>query len=167
MAYVSYEYYKENYPETNVQEAEFERLLWDAERAIDKSTSGIDNVKKLRIAFPLDEYDAETVKRSVCALIDLLHQISMAEKTMRESYGFVSGSNGTLQGKIVTSVSAGNESVSYSVGNVNGAVGTAVKGVKEKELVIRQHVERLLSGVADANGVNLLYMGKYPVAIQK
>ena len=68
MAYVDYEYYKTLYGEKAIQETDFKRLLWDAEREIDKTTSGVDGVRKLQVAFPTNEEDAETVKRCVCAL---------------------------------------------------------------------------------------------------
>ena len=64
MAYIDYEYYKSLYGEKAISETEFNHLLWDAEREINKATSGVDGVKKLKIAFPTDEYDAETVKNS-------------------------------------------------------------------------------------------------------
>ena len=45
MAYVDYEYYKPLYGEKALAEADFTRLLWDAEREIDKATSGVDGVR--------------------------------------------------------------------------------------------------------------------------
>ena len=80
MAYVDYEYYKSLHGEKAISEADFNRLLWDAEREIDKATSGVDNVRKLKVAFPTNEEDAETVKRCVCALVEFLKQIEDAER---------------------------------------------------------------------------------------
>lgn len=164
MSYIDFEYYKTLYKDSELAETDFGRLLWDAEREIDKATSGVDNVKKLRIAFPIDAYDAETVKRSVCALIDLLHQIEIAEKTANSSRGYIERVDGTIQGKVVTSVSAGNESISFSAnsGVLETNASIAAKGVKEKSAIIKRVIENQLSGVVDANGVNLLYMGRYP-----
>lgn len=110
MAYVDYEYYKSLYGEKKaIPEADFNRLLWDAEREIDKATSGVDGVRKLKVAFPTDEYDAETVKRCICALIEFLNNLETVEK----SSAMVQGSDGTMRGGIVKSVSAGNESITY------------------------------------------------------
>lgn len=164
MAYIDFAYYKNLYKESELSETEFERFLWDAERELDKAICGIDNVRKLRVAFPVDEYDAETVKRCVCALIDFLHQIETTEKAANSSIGFIERADGALQGKLVSSVSAGSESISYSVnnGSLETSVSTAVKGVKEKDLTIRQFITSKLSGIQDANGVNLLFMGRYP-----
>ena len=62
MAYVDYEYYKSLYGEENIPEINFNRILWSAEREVDKATTGIDGVKKLKVAFPLED-DGEIVKR--------------------------------------------------------------------------------------------------------
>ena len=65
MAYVDYEYYKTLYGEKAIPETDFNRLLWDAEREIDKATSGVDNVRKLKVAFPTNEEDAEKRKEEI------------------------------------------------------------------------------------------------------
>lgn len=166
MAYIDFAYYKNLYKESELSETEFERFLWDAEREIDKATCGIDNVRKLRVAFPVDEYDAETVKRSVCALIDLLHQIETTEKAANSSIGFIERADGALQGKLVSSVSAGNESINYAVGkNADTAISNAIKDSKSKDIELYRFISSRLHGIADANGVNLLYSGPYPCAI--
>ena len=76
--YIEYEYYKTLYGDKALAENEFNRLSWDAEREIDKATCGIDGVKKLKVAFPTNRYDAEVVKRCVCDLIDFLSQLEKA-----------------------------------------------------------------------------------------
>ena len=80
MAYVDYESYKSLYGEKAITEAQFDRLLWDSEREIDKATSGVDGVRKLQVAFPTSDYESESVKRCRCALVDLLKQIEIAER---------------------------------------------------------------------------------------
>lgn len=169
MPFIDFAYYKNLYKESELSKSEFERILWEAERELDKATSGVDNVRKLRVAFPVDEYNSEAVKRSVCALVDLLYQIESAEKTVNASRGYIERADGAIQGKIITSVTAGNESVSFSA---NGSTSetdviTAAKGIKEKSAIIKKVIENHLSGVVDANGVNLLYMGRYPYIVRK
>ena len=44
MAYVDYEYYSELYGNQAIPKTDFNRLIWDAEREINKATSGVDNV---------------------------------------------------------------------------------------------------------------------------
>ena len=166
MTYIDYEYYKTLYDDKAIPEADFKRLSWDACRKVDVMTSGVDNVKKLKVAFPTDEDDAEAVKRCVCKLIDTMSQIENAVDTINQGRGYIETANG-LQGRVVSSVSAGNESVSYSAGGKNETIidkALADKSVQEK--LYRDIVTECLSGVADANGVNLLYMGRYPYRVE-
>lgn len=153
MAYIDYEYYKSLYGEKSIPETDFKRLFWDAEREIDKATSGVDGVKKLKVAFPVDEYDAETVKRCVCELVNFIYMLEKAQS------GIVSA-DGTVNSNVIVSKTAGNESISYA--NSENIVSTALKSVKDKEKVIYQFISDKLSGVSDANGVNLLFAGRYP-----
>lgn len=166
MKYVDYEYYKTLYGSKAMEEADFNRIGWDAEREIDKATSGIDNVKKLQVAFPFKEDDAEAVKRCICALVDFIKQIENAESDANSVSGLVERADGSMQGKVVASVSAGNESISYAVGkSSNTAISTAIQSVKDRDLVVYEFIASRLRGIADANGINLLYNGPYPYAI--
>ena len=164
--YIDYEYYKSLYGDKAIPETDFNRLLWDAEREIDKATSGIDNVKKLQVAFPTKENDAEAVKRCVCALMDFLSKLESAEREANSVSGLVERADGSLQGKVVSSVSAGNESISYAVGkSADTAISNAIKDLHSKDMAIYQFISSRLVGIADANGVNLLYNGPYPYVI--
>ena len=168
MAYVDYEYYKSLYGEKALAEADFTRLLWDAEREIDKATSGVGGVRKLRVAFPTSDYDAEAVKRCVCALVEFLNQIETAERNANSIGQYTERADGSLQGKVVSSVSAGNESISYAVGKSSDtAISNAIKDLHSKEVAIHQLIASRLSGVSDANGVNLLFGGRYPYRMEK
>ena len=77
------------------------------------------------------------------------------------SRGYAETSNG-LHGKVVSSVSAGNESISYAVGSSGSSVDKAITDISERNKLISSVVRECLSGISDANGVNLLYMGVYP-----
>lgn len=156
MAYVTFVYFNGLYPD-NVTEAEFSSLEWAARRIVDAHTTGIDNVRKLRTAFPVDEDDAEAVKRCMCRLIKLLHDIEAAEK----SRGLVQREDGTVTSGVVSSVSSGAESISYAASG-GTAIDAAVGDISTRNRLLSQTVRQMLSGVADANGVNLLYMGRYP-----
>ena len=159
MAYVDYEYYKSLYGEKAIPEADFTRLLWDAEREIDKATSGVDNVRKLKVAFPTNEEDAEAIKRCVCALIEFLNNLESAEK----SSAMVQGSDGTKRGGINKSVSAGNESITYET---SGTISNAIKSVNDRDVTVYAFIASRLHGVSDANGVNLLFGGRYPYRVE-
>lgn len=156
MAYVTFENYNGLYPD-NATETEFNNLEWEARRIIDAHTTGIDNVRKLRVAFPTDEQDAETVKRCMCKLIKLLHDIETAEK----SRGLVKRGDGTVTSGVVSSVSSGAESISYAADG-GTALDAAVGNISARNKLLSQTVREMLSGTLDANGVNLLYMGRYP-----
>lgn len=155
MAYVNYEYYSSLYGNKAIPETDFNRLLWDAEREIDKATSGVDNVRKLKVAFPTNEEDAESIKRCVCALVEFLDNLESAEK----SASMVQGSDGTMRGGIIKSVSAGNESITYET---SGTIGNAIRSTKDRDLTVYAFIASRLHGVSDANGVNLLFGGRYP-----
>jgi hypothetical protein len=69
-----------------------------------------------------------------------------------------------VRGKVIASVTAGNESITYSTGT-NGfatAVDAAVMDKAARDKLLSDTVREYLSGVEDANGVKLLYMGCYP-----
>lgn len=167
MAYVDYEYYKSLYGEKAIPETDFNRLLWDAEREINKATSGVDNVRKLQVAFPTNEEDAETVKRCICSLVEFIKQIEDAERNANSVGQYTERADGSLQGKVVSSVSAGNESISYAVGkSVDTAISNAIKDLQSRDMAVYQFITSRLSGVSDANGVNLLFGGRYPYRVE-
>lgn len=160
MAYIRQDYYKGLYGE--ISEDDFSRLSWEACRKMDAMTTGIDGIKKLKNFFPADEDDAESVKRCACKLVNLLAQIEMAEKNTAAAQGYESTENG-IRGKVVTSVTAGNESISYSTAAAQEtSIDKAVKDQKYKDNLMNEIIWDHLSGITDSNGVNLLYMGRYP-----
>ena len=166
MAYIDYEYYKSLYGEENISEIDFNRILWSAEREVDKATTGIDGVKKLKVAFPLED-DGEIVKRCIVELVNFLYKLEEAEKNANSLYQLTERHDGTMQGKVISSVSAGNESISFAVGkSYDTALGNAVKGFQNREETIYQLIRSCLSGVFDANGVNLLFAGIYPYRVE-
>ena len=166
MAYIDYEYYKSLYGEEKMQESDFNRLLWDAEREVDKATTGIDGIKKLKVAFPSDD-DGEIVKRCIAELVNFLQRLELAENNANSFFEYVQREDGTLQGKVVSSVSAGNESISYAVGrSADTAISNAIKDLHSKDVAVYQFIASRLSGVSDANGVNLLFGGRYPYRVE-
>ena len=139
----------------------FNRHEYEARRQLDRLTTGIDGVKKLREYFPTDLDDAKAVKRCAAAVIHFLQKTQEAEQTASMGRGYVETENG-LQGKVITHVSSGNESISYSATAQKTAYDTAAADPAEKNRLITNTIRDYLSGVSDANGVNLLYMGRYP-----
>lgn len=163
--YIAFEEYVELYG--HLEERVFNLLVYDACRMMDIHTTGIDNVKKLQMHFPKDEYAAQAVKRCAAKLVYFLNQIRDVEVSASAVHGFEKTDQG-IRGKVITSITAGNESISYSTGysNTSNAVLTvaelAARDKTVKDKLMTEIIWENLSGVEDANGVNLLFMGRYP-----
>lgn len=154
MAYIDFAYYTSLYGD--IPQATFNRLVWGAETKINNATTGVDGVGKLKTAFPTDTDDIERIKRCVAKLVNLMHQVETAE----QSASRVATENG-VRGGVISSISAGNESISYATGGAT----MAEKAVTDRSVLDRacfDTIREYLSGTTDANGVNLLYMGAYP-----
>lgn len=166
MSYVTFAEYQELYP-NGASSQQFTTLSWEADRLLDKYTTGIDNVRKLQVAMPTEEYDLGAVKHCACALVNLLYQLSTLEEAAFSAAGFVSKADGTVVGKQISSISSGSESISYSsgLGASGSSIGNAVSDPTVREQLFDRTVKHYLSGIPDANGVNLLYMGVYPVVL--
>lgn len=161
--YIDYAYYQTIYG-TEIDETAFNRYVWDACRRIDTATTGIDNVKKLSVAFPTDANDIDTVKRCVCELVHLSYQIEAAKEAAELSRGYITTDDG-VQAKVIASRSSGSESISYSTSGSTGSATLIDKALADSNVQERLYKDTLrvfLSGITDANGVNLLYMGRYP-----
>lgn len=159
--YITYEDYIKWYDP--IDQTIFNRLAFEACRVMDKHTTGVDGVRKLRDHFPTDEADAEMVKFTAAQLVNFLYQCHEAEQTATAGRGYTETDNG-IRGKVISSVSAGNESISYATSSTANAtaVDEAVKDKSTKDKILFQTVRDGLTGVADSNGVNLLYVGVYP-----
>ena len=160
MAYIRIDFYKNLFDE--IPESDFNRLSWEACRLLDIHTTGLDGVKKLKTAFPTDEDDAEAVKMCACKVVNILYQIQQAEAVAAQASGYTVTEQG-LQRKIISRIEAGNEAISFSeTKNTSTAIDSAVADKTVRDNLISNTIREYLSGVADANGVNLLYMGRYP-----
>ena len=160
MSYIALSEYNELYDPIN--ERLFNRFSVEASRVMDIHTTGIDNVKKLKTYFPTDEDDAEAVKHCAAKLIYTLNQINQAEVTALESRGYESTDQG-MRGKVISSISSGNESISYATGGNASATAydAAAKDRTVRDKLLAEIVWDYLRGVSDVNGVGLLYMGVY------
>ena len=72
MEQASFDEYKALYGE-ELDQAAYDRLAWQARRAMDSVTTGVDGVRKLDAAPPAEEYGAQAVKRCQMALVHMLH----------------------------------------------------------------------------------------------
>lgn len=157
--YVDYDFYKNLYGENAMPQSDFDRLSWEAQKRIDNLTFG-----KLKFAFPTDEYDAEAVKRCVCKLVEIAYKIDSANKRVNDGKGYVEDENG-IHGKVISSVSSGSESISYTAKSESGStiIDAVLSNKAAQDKLYADTVKEYLIGVPDANGVNLLYAGiPYP-----
>ena len=71
--------------------------------------------------------------------------------------------SGALRGKVVSSVSSGSESISYTAKAESGStlIDAVLSDQEAQDKLYRDTVKEYLSFVGDANGVNLLYSGPY------
>lgn len=141
----------------------YDQFAWYAQKYIDNATSGVDGVKKLQVAFPTDENDAETVQRCFCAVIVALREIDDAKNAQANASGYIQTANG-VQSASVRSLSAGGESITFGT-DTESAISKAARSNGETKAYVYGVIESYLRGTHDDNGVNLLYGGRYPCEV--
>jgi hypothetical protein len=158
--YADYEFFNSIYDDV-MPETDFNRLVWNAQKKVNDLTFG-----KLKFAFPTDKDAIEAVKRCECALVNLAKKIEDAENRVEFAQGYVDDGSGAIRGKVVSSVSSGSESVSYTAKAETGStiIDAVLSDKTAQEKLYLDTVKEYLTGVEDANGVPLLYAGlPYPV----
>lgn len=158
--YLDFQYYQTEYGGRLFEtEDAFKRYERKAERRMDTATRD-----KLTFAFPSVEKDAAAVKDCLCELAEFLRRVEQVQEAASDSVGVVTQEDGTVKGKVVTSVVSGSESRGYSAGgSISTIESDAAKDRKILDMAVYSIIRDGLSGVPDANGVNLLYAGPYPV----
>lgn len=158
--YITFEQYGTLYDQ--IEEKLFNRLEFDAARMIDNHTTGVDGIKKLRFAFPTEKDAVAAVMHCAGNVVNLLCQIHEAETAAAMGRGYTETEQG-LQRKIISRVESGSEAISYSETKLsNSSIDAAAADKSVRDKMIYATIREYLSGVTDANGVNLLYMGPYP-----
>lgn len=152
--YITYEEYTKLYDQ--IDEKAFNRNCRDACRLMDLYTTGIANFKKLEKAFPEDKTDADAVSFCAAKLTNTLYLIEQAQS----AGGNVSTDQG-VHSKVISSISSGNESISYAT-TADTDIDKAASDRAAKAAMVNQIIHECLSGVNDRNGIPLLYMGPYP-----
>lgn len=152
MGYITYSDFASIYGTEVMTEAEFNRFQFDAERIADILTTGADNVRKLAVAMPTDAHDREIVTRAIANLVNVMCEVEKMETAAVH--------RGIEMGGGVSSVSSGSESISY--GGNGSAIAAASVDPAAKKALYAATLTDYFRGVTDKNGVNLLYMGRYP-----
>ncbi len=163
MAYTDFEFYATTYHGNVVPEADFPRIADRASDFLDVIT-----FDRLVDGLPDDERAKTKVQKAVCAVSDKLYELELADKqALSAAAGGTSssGSGGATSG-VITSRSAGSESISYASPSemANGAktwsaVYQAAGNPQETNKILESAARMYLTGVKDNNGVNLLYAG--------
>ena len=77
--YITLDRYVELYGK--VEHSVFNRACYDACKYMDRHTTGIDGVRKLRDYFPVSESSVEAVERCTAEIVNIIAQIQEAEKS--------------------------------------------------------------------------------------
>lgn len=163
MAYTDFEFYATTYHGNVVPEADFPRI---ADRASD--FLDIITFDRLVDGLPSDERAATKVQKAVCAVADKLYELELADKQALSAAtgGASSGESGGATSGVITSRSAGSESISYASPSemANGAkTWSAVYQVAGDEQatnkLLYDTAKVYLTGVRDNEGTPLLYAG--------
>lgn len=157
MAYADYQFYTEKYYGDTVPESDFPKYS-------DRASDRIDAITFDRLVndFPEEERAVTKVKKAVCAVAETLYQIDQIKKASIESVGTVTREDGTVVSKVVSSISSGSESISYSTGYsgvTENVYGQAAVDKKVENVLLYQIATEYLSGVTDKKGICLLYAG--------
>ena len=161
MAYTDFEFYATTYHGNVVPEADFPRIADRASDFLDVIT-----FDRLVDGLPSDERTATKVQKAVCAVSDKLYELELAEKQANAAAqaGGSSGTSGGATSGIISSRSAGSESISYASlsdtasGAKNwSAVYQAAGNPKETNKILEGVARLYLAGVKDDKGVLLLY----------
>lgn len=164
MAYADYEFYTTSYFGSVVPEADFPRLAERASNFIDTMT-----FDRLADGLPENERSQKRIKKAVCSLAETMYQIELAEKNATNAAASgtstMLGVGGNSTG-IVTSVSSGNESISYATPQQKAsgakewsAVYVAAGDVQKTNDLLLKTALPLLMGVRTDDGIPILYAG--------
>ena len=163
MAYTDFEFYATIYHGNVVPEADFPRIADRASDFLDVIT-----FDRLVDGLPSDERAATKVQKAVCAVAEELYKLELADKqALSAAAGGTSssGSGGATSG-VITSRSAGSESISYASPSemANGAkmwsavYQAAGDGTLTNNLLYSA-ARLYLTGVKNDEGELLLYAG--------
>lgn len=157
MAYADIEFYKIKYCGNVVPDEFLEKYLEKASDRIDEIT-----FDRLVDGFPDNKRAQTKVKKAVCEVANYLYQIDEVKKVSMATMGTVTREDGTMTGKMVSSISSGAESISYVTGTTGGGsdiYSQAAMDKKVENVLLRQVATEYLAGVVDNKGVFLLYAG--------
>lgn len=156
MAYIDFAFYSDRFFGTTIPENAFEKYAERAGDRIDLLT-----FDRLENGLPENQRSQEKIKKAVCVVAEALFLVDKIKDSNMESVGSLKREDGTITGKVVSSISAGSESISYSSpGNEkNDIYHQAASDIAMENRLIYQLAVSYLHGVTTDEGVGLLYAG--------
>ena len=157
MAYTDYGFYTNKYFGDVVPELDFQKYAERASNRIDRIT--FDRIAHMHQDDPKMN---KKIQEATCAVAEALYQIDIAKRASMEAFERIHQEDGTVTGKVVSSVSSGSESRTYATGpsgNTSNIYAQAAMDKKTENMVIYQTAVEYLSGVTDDEGRNVLYAG--------
>lgn len=156
MAYTDYEFYKNEFYGDTVPESNFLKYAERASDRIDQYT-----FDRLVDGLPENERAKTKVQKAVCAVADEMYKVDQIKKASMDTVGTIQKEDGTVVNKAVSSVSSGNESISYATGsNISGNVYAQASMDKKVENALLLNVAtEYLAGATNDKGICLLYAG--------
>nr|DAK67731.1 MAG TPA: Head Tail Connector Protein [Caudoviricetes sp.] len=166
MAYTTFTFYENTYHGNVVPAEDFDRIADRASDFLDVIT-----FDRLVGGLPDDERGKTKVQKAVCAVCDKLYYLELADiQALSAAAGGISsgsaGGTGGVNAGVITSRSAGSESISYASPSemANGAktwsaVYQAAGDPQETNKILESAARLYLTGVRDDKGVLLLYAG--------
>lgn len=163
MAYTDFTFYENTYHGNVIPADDFERIADRASDFLDVIT-----FDRLVDGLPDDERAKTKVQKAVCAVCDKLYQLELADKQANAAAmaGASSGTSGSATSGVISSRSAGSESISYASlsdtasGAKNWSAVYQAAGDEEATNKLLYGAAKLyLTGVRDNKGVLLLYAG--------
>lgn len=148
--YSTSQFYVEEYFGDIISENEINKYLSRASDELDTLTYG-----RLIKAYPTEQIYDEKVQKAVCAIAECLYKIEEQRKAASAQID----SDGKYVGPI-SSIKAGEESISYA--SVNGGASVYIAAAASKDVqnrLIAETAARYIANIPDANGINLLYAG--------
>lgn len=157
MAYTDITFYKTKYHGRVIPDSEFVRMVEFASDVMDQLT-----YDRLMAGMPEAERENARVQKAVCALADLLYQIEAYVSAVNIAAGYTQREDGTVVGKVISSVSSGSESISYapvSSGSAATSIAKSATDIAARNQLLYQTVAPYLQGICTVDGVPLLYAG--------
>ena len=156
MAYTDYEFYKSKFYGDTVPESDFLKYAERASDRIDQYT-----FDRLVDGLPENERAKTKVQKAVCAVADTMYQIDQIKKASMDTVGTIQKEDGTVVNKAVSSVSSGNESISYATGNniSSNVYAQASMDKKVENALLLNVATEYLTGATNDKGICLLYAG--------